>query len=380
MLTHGKTNWKFLIIVFVLAAIVVGGICWWNYYSKPIPTCGTPLLKDGLASSSLIISTVADWQVYRNEDYGYKIKYPKDWIIQKNILGAFDIYKSFPDYNCSLEVYADPFEDLYPIKEGEGYFQPFSETKVSTKQEDVLVNNISAKKLSSPELAGREIYYLKEELIETNSFSYWSDYYYFNIFSDVYGKDPHGEPIVKENKCKDIFKEILSTFKFTKEKTKKSINGPGVTCAYQQGEYEMRFYDLQGRMTGIKDGQIKEEIPGSSYIPRATSSSWSWGQDEDSYSITIPDYTPINKFEISAIKSGNYNFTEQAEEVKFFAEWIPIANGLTHVFIFDWESLAKGQEGVEIDIDINGDGIFEKTMGAGNFIDCEDFIIKLKQS
>jgi len=325
-----------------------------------------------LASSCWEYFGMKDWKTYRNEEYGFEIKYPKDWIPYKNILGAFDIYKSFYDYNCSIEVYANTERYLYPIEEAEGYFQPFSESKISTREEVAFIGDISGKKLSSPELGGREIYFFEKEVRDND--------YYFNIFLDVYKQDPHGEPIIKENKCKDVFKEILFTFQFTKEKiTDDLITEP--ICKYRQGEYEMRFYDTQGRMTGIKEGEIKEEIPGSYYIPRDLNSPLDC--PPNCYEIGIPDYIPIHKIEFFCIKEGNYELSASASTLEkpasFSAINIPIISGLTHVYIFDWELLARDEEGVVIFIDLDGDGIFEKSITSDKELTCEEFIIQLKK-
>lgn len=437
-----KTNWKYILIVLILAVIVGGGILGWMKMQEVPPAkfpemkkpkeitkekkcediqdlakqakCYADLAKEtkdesycqkielpeapevkancygelailkndpsicwevettSLASSCWEYFGMKDWKAYRNEKHGYQIKYPKDWTIQKNILGAFDIYKSFYDYNCSVEVYADTGGYLYPIEEAESYFQPFSESKISTEQENVFIEHISGKKLSSPELGGREIYFFEKEIGDSN--------YYFNIFLDVYRQDPHGEPIIKENKCKDVFKRILSTLQFIKEKiTDKLITEP--ICKFRQGEYEMRFYDTEGRMTGMKEGEIKEEIPGSYYSPRDPSSPLECPPNCEY--IGIPEHIPIHKTELFCIKEGNYklfsNLIMLEKTVSFSATNIPIISGLTHVYIFDWELLARDEEGVVIFIDLDGDGIFEKSITSDKELTCEEFIIQLKK-
>jgi hypothetical protein len=77
-ITQGKTNWKFLGIVIILTAIVGAGIFWWNHHSKPMPICGTPLLKNETASSSFATSTTEGWQTYKDEKSGFEMVYLKD--------------------------------------------------------------------------------------------------------------------------------------------------------------------------------------------------------------------------------------------------------------------------------------------------------------
>jgi len=73
-ITQGKTNWKFLLIVIVLAIIVGGGVLGWQWLEfkkeMKIPEFKLPeKVKD----------ETADWKTYRNEEYKFEIKYP-EWI------------------------------------------------------------------------------------------------------------------------------------------------------------------------------------------------------------------------------------------------------------------------------------------------------------
>ena len=146
-ITQGKTNWKFLLIVIVLAAVVVG-FSWWlsknifiegplikptkpdekycekdsdcvlNYTgSETCPSCssddyqcvsleyynkvlwpeweknhkgilceGCPMVTEKLQCicekslcKKIVKDETADWKTYRNEEYDFEIKYPKEW-------------------------------------------------------------------------------------------------------------------------------------------------------------------------------------------------------------------------------------------------------------------------------------------------------------
>ena len=70
-ITQGKTNWKFLVIVIVLAAVAGGGILWCTSKQEVLFT-EFPEIK-------IPEDETADWKAYRNEEYWYKIKYPSDW-------------------------------------------------------------------------------------------------------------------------------------------------------------------------------------------------------------------------------------------------------------------------------------------------------------
>ena len=119
LITQGKTNWKFLSIIFILVVVAGGGIAFLTFYpieiiERPTP----PLLKceknpdcvntccgcindkkkcgrecEVLPERKCICvngkcdqkqDETADWQTYTNEEYGFEIKYPqslitKDW-------------------------------------------------------------------------------------------------------------------------------------------------------------------------------------------------------------------------------------------------------------------------------------------------------------
>lgn len=80
LIKQGKTNIKYLLIVFILAAVIGGGVLWWSHF-EPIPICGTPLLPKE--------DETADWETYRNEEYGFEFLYPLDWQFIEDFSGSF---------------------------------------------------------------------------------------------------------------------------------------------------------------------------------------------------------------------------------------------------------------------------------------------------
>lgn len=68
-LTQGKTNWKYILIVAILAVIVGGGTFWFST-KQEIPYQPTEIKKP----------EATDWKTYRNEKYGFEFKYPNNWI------------------------------------------------------------------------------------------------------------------------------------------------------------------------------------------------------------------------------------------------------------------------------------------------------------
>ncbi len=83
-LKEGKTNWKYILIVVILAFLVGGGIlgyCWWTA-KQEIPLTKFPEIKKPekiVEPEKVTEDETADWQTYRNEEYGFEIKYPNNY-------------------------------------------------------------------------------------------------------------------------------------------------------------------------------------------------------------------------------------------------------------------------------------------------------------
>ena len=60
------------------------------------------------------------------------------------------------------------------------------------------------------------------------------------------------------------------------------------------------------------------------------------------------------------------------DETVVTATDIPIEQEIVHQYTIDWAALARGEQGVTLEIDQDGDGVFERTIQAGSELSGED--------
>ncbi|MBU4221209.1 MAG: PxKF domain-containing protein [Euryarchaeota archaeon] len=121
---------------------------------------------------------------------------------------------------------------------------------------------------------------------------------------------------------------------------------------------ELRIYDSQNRVTGLINGEVKEEIPDSKYII----------EDE---AIIIFNSGDNYRFEVKGTDTDTYgldliSIKNLDTKYTFNAIDIPTTLGQNHQYTIDWVALSNGEKGVTLQIDSEGDGIFDKTIQAGS--------------
>lgn len=80
-----KTNWHYILILFVLVFLFCGGILAYRYYRYlwvPREESKSPEVE-GPKEISEKEDETAPWRLYRNEEFGFEIKYPEDWKFQE---------------------------------------------------------------------------------------------------------------------------------------------------------------------------------------------------------------------------------------------------------------------------------------------------------
>jgi len=132
---------------------------------------------------------------------------------------------------------------------------------------------------------------------------------------------------------------------------------------------ELRVYDSEGHVTGLVNGEIKEEIPGSAYA-------------NDSIILLHPNET--YRYEVVGIDEGTYRLLivhiESAVTSIFNATNIPMSHNAIHQYTINWDALAQGEKGVTVQIDNNGDGTFEKAFAAAGGLTRNEFLQQIAEA
>ncbi|MBC8273752.1 MAG: PKD domain-containing protein [Chloroflexi bacterium] len=120
---------------------------------------------------------------------------------------------------------------------------------------------------------------------------------------------------------------------------------------------ELRVYDSQGRVTGLVNGEIREEIPGSVY-------------DKERKEAVIFSPSDSYRYEIVGTDEGKYELevkeVEGGEVATFTATDIPTSPSAVHQYTVDWDALSEGEaEAVTVQMDSDGDGTFEEIINTG---------------
>jgi hypothetical protein len=127
---------------------------------------------------------------------------------------------------------------------------------------------------------------------------------------------------------------------------------------------ELRVTDQEGRITGVVNGTVKHEIPMSFYY---------------NGTITIYFLAEPYLYEVAGIEEGHYGleitFTKEGTPTTFEATSIPTSQNVLHQYAVDWDSLSLGEEGVTVQVDSDGDGVFEHTFTSDSELTQREYVI-----
>ena len=140
-------------------------------------------------------------------------------------------------------------------------------------------------------------------------------------------------------------------------------NHLGWVTAEVHSPAELRVYDSQGRVTGVVNGEERNEIPKSSYY-------------ENTVTILFP--TDFYTYEVVGTSGGSYDVTvtkvTEEESTTFTATDISISGNAVHEYVIDWDALSEDEDGVTMQIDSDGDGIFEKTITSDSDLTQDEYL------
>ncbi len=126
---------------------------------------------------------------------------------------------------------------------------------------------------------------------------------------------------------------------------------------------ELRVYDSLGRVTGIVNGEPEEEIPNTIY---------------DGNNVILVNPNDSYTYEMVGIEEGEYgikvNFTENGNTINFAAIDIPTSTKENHQYKINWTTLSQGEEGVIVQVDSNGDGIFDYNFTSDSELTYDEYI------
>jgi len=367
-----RENGVSLVVILIIIAIIVGlGVSGALIYTRQHrDSAGEQELKE---ISEIIegIDEIAidDWKLYKNKGMGFEFYIPADWNCEEfhgsgHMIrcGRQELHLD-EEYSYLLAIEIDinidnlssrdlaqnliyETENSYPDEDSSLITSPEYQ---AFKMADLPATRVSRGLVFAHEgeiLGSYDIVFLADNYNNYYAFRYPSAEEQL-LFADS----------IENNK---IVNRVLSTFRFFDIDER---------CRYRKGKYELRAYDSQGRVTGMVNGEKKFEIPDSFYF------------DEMLYQpqqVMLFGLEESYAYEVFGIKEGNYNFglrytTEKGREVVFSAVNIPLLLGVSHRYVINWEKLERGENGVIIQFDLDGDAEFEKEISSDQEFTCEEF-------
>jgi len=176
-----------------------------------------------------------------------------------------------------------------------------------------------------------------DELVNNKEFMEEFEYELFRVITADLIKEVNidlGKKIVEE-----IIMLFLDDINSMRNSVHVKLNSPG----------ELRVYNSEGKSTGLLDGEVKHEISRSYY---------------NNEEVTIFFPTDAFQYQVVGTEEGTYGLEidtiKDGKATTFATIDTPTSAETTHQYTIDWDALANDNEGVTVQIDSDGDGIFER--------------------
>ena len=144
---------------------------------------------------------------------------------------------------------------------------------------------------------------------------------------------------------------------------------------------KLQAVDSTGNITGLVNGEVKEDIPYSIYdaANETVILFVDEGVDDDLYTYKVvgSDGAPQATYGLTVTKEDKSKDTDNV--VTFNATNIQTTDSSTHQYAVNWDKLEKNEKGVEVKVDKEGDGVFEKTIISDNELTEEEFTASAAQ-
>jgi len=111
------------------------------------------------------------------------------------------------------------------------------------------------------------------------------------------------------------------------------------------------------------NGEIKDNIPNSAYFNNT---------------VIILSPSDSYHYEVVGTEDGSYGLAVaiiiQGESNTFTATDIPISANAVHRYTINWTALSQGEKGINVQIDSDGDGSFEKVFSSDSELSRDEFM------
>lgn len=196
-----------IIILEICAIIVVSVFCYAVFVEQESDIPVQPVVNDDAVDNKINEDDITkDWQVYRNEEFGYEIKYPSDWICDDKSLSLLMFYDPVAQnqkringgsliQGAKMEIYSEKRNSQLSLKD---YVNTHHSENVQILEEkEITINNIKAIQRKGKHWTTTMATYFQKDSI----------FYMIVIYIPQESS---------ETKYIESYNQILSTFKFIK--------------------------------------------------------------------------------------------------------------------------------------------------------------------